>query len=268
MSANPSREQLAAASAASSHPVDPVSLANSAGRHLRGGPIESVSRSYATQQYAFVWGGRRVLLRPSEERQHPVRGPRLPSYFLSGWHPLGTWSRYDECEAAHERLRRALRGVSRVPSVAIGRERPWFEQGFLVRGIDSQRAVEIGHAAGQGAVVAWTAGRLVVLPTGLFDDVEAVTLGAALLPAPAGCPVRTDEVPVGRCVRRGGPFGSAAIHAGALSQTHRELAIRLLGCAPCRDGWLPTWGTWGGTAGPILLSPVALGSRHGGAGWT
>ena len=78
--------------------------------------------------------------------------------------------------------------------------------------------------------------------------------------------MRLDERPGERCTVHGGPWTSGAIHAAAVWQSHRGLLTSLLGCDACADATGTVHGPSGGR-GAIMLSPLKIGSRHGGYVW-
>jgi hypothetical protein len=247
------------------HGVDPQSLSQADLRRIPGQPKIPTALSYSTQQYRLTWRGTPMLLRPGIQAGRP-RGPQAPVTLLSAWNPGGQRFTFTENDAAHRRLRAHVRALKLTSSrlVTQSPDLNWFERGLAIKGLTQLEAVDLARQFGQPAVVHWSSGQLLVLPTGLRDEIEASTLPATLTAASASCPVRTDDSATERCSQRGGPYGSSAIHAGALSHHHRTVAVTLLGCHPCHKGTLPIHGPGGGA---ISLSEITIASRYAGATW-
>jgi hypothetical protein len=151
-------------------------------------------------------------------------------------------------------------------AVAVPRDRTWFEGFSVVSGLDDEQAVDLACASGQPAAIRWDSDSLVILSSGLADDISTSTTGWQLESSKVStCPVRKDADPVGRCPNFGGPYGSTAIHAAALWRAHRKVALALLGCGPCADGSERIWGSPRG--GTISLAEEIIGSRYGGYTW-
>jgi hypothetical protein len=148
--------------------------------------------------------------------------------------------------------------------VATAPDRTWFEQALLIRGLDEDEAIDLAAEFGQAAAIRWHRGEMTVLPTGIVAPVQPATIAVTLRPAPRACPVRDDQKPDAQCVQRGGPYGSGAIHVGALQVHHQNLAIDLLGCRTCDDGRhndsIYPHHRYG-------FDSMVIGSRHGGAFW-
>lgn len=243
-------------------------------RRVRPDPSLPVSASYADQEYRVTdEDGRDHLLQPvpetplERECDLPVE---LPVHLVSGWHPQGRPSDYGDCQGGHDTLHNALLAVGGYPirqAVAMPSDSSWFEEQLMVGELTDEQAVAVGREHGQAAVVRWDRDALVVLPTGLRDDIVATRSPWRLTPVGKTCPMRRDDDPVARCREYGGPYGSRAIHAAALWQAHRAVAVGLLGCAPCRNGTGPIDGPWGRSRGGISLSDEVLGSRYGGYTW-
>ncbi len=145
----------------------------------------------------------------------------------------------------------------------------WLEPVLVVTRLTDLAPVALGEATGQPAVVRCTGTSLVVLPTGLRDDVAAEEFPCSWSSdTGASCPVRVDDDPQGRCVSVGGGWTGSALHAGLFWQSHRSAALALLGCGVCRGGRGPSWGPRGRPIGggfPSVPSPTdVLSSRHGG----
>lgn len=265
----PTELELARAAAARVLPDKPTKLSNAVLRLQQALPSQALARSYAEQQY-FLVRDRRWLLRPSLALQVDACRWSLPVHLVSAWSPNGVGSTLRECLTAQQRLRDAVRelGATVVEQAAASpADQCWYEGTLLVRGLDDYTAQALALEHGQAATVRWDADALTVIPTGLRSEIRASRSAWTLAPLTGrSCPMRRDDDPTGRCVPHGGPFGSTAIHAAALWGAHRRLAMRLLGCDPCRDGAEPAWGRWGrGTA--RSLSDEVLGSRYGSWTW-
>lgn len=137
----------------------------------------------------------------------------------------------------------------------------------MVGGLTDEQVVAVGRGHGQAAVVRWDADALVVLPTGLRDDIMVSSSPWRLTPVAKTCPVLRDNDPTARCREHGGPYGSRAIHTAALWQAHRAVRVGLLDCDPCRSGTGPLDGPWGASRGAVSLSTHVVGSRYGGYTW-
>jgi hypothetical protein len=247
------------------HGVDPKSLSQADLRRIPGQPKIAPALSYSTQQYRLTWRGTPMLLQTGTQPGRP-RGPRSPITLLSAWNPGGQRFTFTENDAAHRQLWAHVHALNlrSSPVVTQSPDLNWFERGLAIKGLTELETVGLARQFGQPAVVHWSSGQLRMLPTGLRADIEASTLPATLTAASASCPVRDDDSTTERCCSRGGPYGSSAIHAGALSHHHRSVAVTLLGCQPCHNGTLPIHGPGGGA---ISLSQITIASRYAGATW-
>ncbi len=269
---DPTPQQMERAREATTRPGAPKELGNRELRLQRKPPAQSLGESYARQEYRLQHGGVHfVVSRANAWRRR--RLARVPMPFDGRVHLLTAWSPRGEAGTFREfeRLQAQLRvGLDERPSVlgdatAVASNGSWFEQQVIAASLTDDAAVELARQQGQAAAVAWEAGEVTILPTGLRPDVvpEAVSVNVYRLPS-ATCPVRKDADPKGRCVMWGGPWISASIHAAALWQEHRRVGIELLGCDSCDGGRRYDWGAEGRA---VQLAGQVLASRYGNATW-
>ncbi len=241
------------ADATPGRPVLPASLSHDPGRWTRRPPAELPLNSYRTQRYQLRLDGARYELAPGT-------GPRttpldLPLHLISGWHPQGAPSTRGEGHAAQGRLLDRLDERAVVATVtAYPSNRSWFEPALAITGLSDDAAVHLAWEVGQLAAVRWDKDAITVLPTDLSVPRQPASGWQWRQQTGPRCPLLGR---VEQCRLHGGPFGSAAIHAAAISRAHRDLAAVLLGCDICT----------GRGPGGVSLAPITLGSRHGGYAW-
>jgi hypothetical protein len=196
--------------------------------------------------------------------------PWLPSartWFITAWNAHGVASPLARNLAQTLELRQAvieLEATQAGDVVSAPPDLSWVEDAMLVAGLDPGEATALGRAFGQPAITALGPGQLAIVPTGVRDDLRAVTLNAELREWSSGCPLRPGES--GTCQGDGGPWGSAAIHAAALWATHRSVVLPRLGCSVCLDG-RSEHDPFSGRGAPSVLDQPALPSRYGGYSW-
>ena len=269
----PTPEQLDRAEEHRVLPDFPKSLSDPELRLIRRPPRSPLADSYRSQQYYFRDQGSHYVLAPERPGMGPgpsVEPPfELPVHFISNWHEGGIATTFAECLTAHEELcaRLAELDLGFQLAIAVAEDRTWFEGFSLVSGLDDEQVVDLARASGQPAAIRWDVDCLIVLPTGLREDIATSTTAWRLESSTVStCPVRRDADPAGRCTNFGGPYGSTAIHSAALWRAHRTVAVSLLGCGPCADGSEPIWGNPRG-GGALSLADHIIGSRYGGYTW-
>jgi hypothetical protein len=240
-----------------SYPPDPEDLGDPLLRMNRGAPRRPLADSYALQSHVLTWGGRRVEV--GLVAGSLGLGPVAPAYFVSAWNPRGEPSTFEENDQAHRLLQWQLEEVA-LPAVGVAVDRTWFESEVLVQGWAEDDVRVLAAELGQPAFVRWQRDELAVLATGRGPIIREAVVPAFVREWPGVCPLRLDDAPTQPCVRRGGPYGSRAIHAGALSDHHRAVGVTLLGCGVCQGRPLSP-------GGAISLAPLIVSSRYGGGTW-
>jgi hypothetical protein len=230
----------------------------------------ALHESYETQVHVSRQGSGRIAMTPTE-----VVGLDLPpwlsaarTWFVTAWNAYGEPCTLAENLARTFDLRQAvieLRARHVGDVVTAPPDLSWVEDAMVVDGLDIGEAAALGRSFGQPAVSALGPGQLAIVPTGVRDDLRAVTLNAELREWSSGCPLRPGEA--GTCQGDGGPWGSAAIHAAALWATHRSVVLPRLGCGVCLDG-RSEHDPFSGRGAPSVLDQPALPSRYGGYSWT
>jgi hypothetical protein len=243
--------------------------------------------SYMTQSYVWRGDAGVHVLRPDARADQTAADGAVSReglstadpvgvfWLVSAWNPNGRPSteRLHADRTADLQQRLISLGTRLVGELtALAEDRSWLEDVLVVTGISQVDVVTAAREAGQPTVVAWVtsadSGQLTLVPTGLRDDVTPRTRTYVEEVVPPTCPMRTDRAIGERCSMYGGPFGSAAISAAALWQTHRQLLLDRLGCDACADGNGPIAGHYGG--GHVSNSPASallLASRYSSYVW-
>lgn len=263
----PTPQQSERAREATTRPGAPTELGNHELRLLRKPPGQPLAVSYARQEYRLQHEGEHLLLSPADARRHALTAAPFPFegrvHLLTAWSPRGEAGTFREFQRLHAQLRAGLdeRGAILGEATAVASDGNWFEPQVIAASLPDEAAVELALEHGQAAAIAWEGDEVTVLPTGLREEVVREIFPVTLHRLPsATCPVRADIDPEGRCVRWGGPWVSASIHAAALWQDHRAVGIQLLGCDSCDGGRREDWGA-------VQLASQVLVSRYGNATW-
>jgi hypothetical protein len=252
--------------------LDPRELGSHSGRREQALPAMDVATSYPSQVYVRVRHRVREIVRPLAEDVEPGDLERPDTvWLLTGWNPDGRASTLAEQAQSNARLRqRVLQAGGRIVGVGVtaARDRSWIEDHLRVTGLSADVAIRIGEESGQPAVPALLHEAVVVVPTGRLPAIRLSAVATVTHHQVARtCPMRVDDEARARCTLRGGPFGSAAIHAAAVWANHRGLLLPRFGCDACADGSLPTLGPWGAAEGAESLTDLVVPSRFGGWAW-
>ena len=267
--------EIAEALAAAPPYIEPAQLGHPWGRSVRLPPRVPIVESYATQVHTQILGGERLVLAPTDAPvpayDDTVGNPL--KFLLTAWNPMGGMATYDSNESDNRSLRAGVAqagGVVSAEFVTTPPDRSWVEETLVVEGITREQAKQFAFDFCQPAFTIWTPECLHIEPSGRMDTMWSQRFRYSTELVPRTCPMRTDDEPGAKCVRRGGPWTSGSITASALWQEHRRELLRGLGCDACDDGREPTLGPLGAVRGSIPVGDrnLLVANRYGGYAWT
>jgi hypothetical protein len=162
-------------------------------------------------------------------------------YFLSAWNPGGKPAAHARNDAAHRDLRAALdqAGIDHVPAAVLAEDASWAQCGVTISGISEGKARSWARDLGQPVLVVRGGNDLhegedqlrYLDPGG--ERVHNTTAWSRPIPT-CPCPIsHPNDYRTRPCVRRGGPYGGAAMAAAAEWSVRRAVMIRALGCDVC-----------------------------------